>query len=183
MFTRRRSSTKASNAARLYGSLPSPMGRLWVARSSRGLCAVSFPMSRKRFLARFPSPVQRDERAFSLLRQDLADYFAGRRVRWRDRLDLSKGTPFQQQVWQALRRIPYGSVRSYAWVARAIGRPKAARAVGQAVGRNPLGVLIPCHRVIRGDGSMGGFGAGPQIKRFLLRLEGVVTADGSYFSP
>jgi len=126
--------------------------------------------------------MQRDDRAFSRLEQDLTDYFAGRRVRWRDRLDLSTGTPFERQVWRALRRIPYGTVRSYAWVARAIGRPNAARAVGQAVGRNPLGILIPCHRVVRGDGSIGGFGGGIGIKRFLLRLDGVTAAGGFYSS-
>ena len=83
------------------------------------------------------------------------------------------GTPFQRQVWQALIEIPRGETRSYAWVARRVGRPRAARAVGQAVGSNPLPVLVPCHRVLASDGSLGGYGGGLEMKEELLRLEGV----------
>jgi methylated-DNA-[protein]-cysteine S-methyltransferase len=99
-------------------------------------------------------------------------YFNGRRVEFPDKLDLSGATPFQREVWQATRLIPYGETRSYTWVAGWIGKSKAARAVGQALGRNPLPVIIPCHRVLAGDGGIGGFGGGIEMKRFLLRLEG-----------
>ena len=86
-------------------------------------------------------------------------------------LDLSAGTQFQQQVWQALRTIPRGETRSYAWVARQIGRPKAARAVGAACGANPVLLLVPCHRVVASDGTLGGFSCGLPLKRRLLALE------------
>ena len=86
-------------------------------------------------------------------------------------MDLSSGTSFQQKVWRALTKIPRGQTRSYKWVAQKIGKPNATRAVGTACGANPVPVIIPCHRVIASDGSLGGFGGGLPMKRRLLRLE------------
>ena len=88
-----------------------------------------------------------------------------------DRLDLSSATAFQRDVWEATLRIPFGETRSYSWVAAQIGKPQAARAVGQALGRNPLPVIIPCHRVIATDGSLAGFGSGIWRKEWLLNHE------------
>jgi methylated-DNA-[protein]-cysteine S-methyltransferase len=99
------------------------------------------------------------------------DYFNGNRVDFPDRLDFTGATPFQREVWQAARDIPCGETRSYAWLAERIGRPEAARAVGQALGRNPLPVVIPCHRVIAGNGGLGGFSGGLEMKKLLLGLE------------
>ena len=90
-------------------------------------------------------------------------------------LDLAQGTPFQQAVWRALLEIPCGETRTYGQIAERIGRPRAARAVGQAVGANPLPIVVPCHRVVAGDG-LGGFGGGLAMKRRLLEIEGVRTA-------
>ena len=87
-------------------------------------------------------------------------------------LDLEQGTPFQRDVWRALLEIPRGETRSYRWVAERVGRPRAVRAVGQAVGANPLPIVVPCHRVVRSDGSLGGFGGGLAMKKRLLNLEG-----------
>jgi methylated-DNA-[protein]-cysteine S-methyltransferase len=101
----------------------------------------------------------------------LASYFAGHKVDFPDRLDLSAAYDFQREVWEATRLIPYGETRSYSWVAAQIEKPKAVRAVGQALGRNPLPVIIPCHRVLASDGALGGFGGGLVMKRFLLNLE------------
>ena len=101
----------------------------------------------------------------------LKDYFNGNRVDFPDKLNLSGATPFQREVWQAARRIPYGETRSYAWVAGQMRKPEAARAVGQALGRNLLPVIIPCHRVIASNGGAGGFSGGLEMKRFLLNLE------------
>ena len=86
-------------------------------------------------------------------------------------LDLSAGTPFQRKVWQLLRTIPRGQTRSYAWVAQKIGKPRAARAVGAACGANLIPILIPCHRVIASDGSLGGYSSGLHRKKRLLKLE------------
>ena len=98
-------------------------------------------------------------------------YFNGRQADFPDQLDLSAATPFQREVWEATRLISYGETRSYAWVAEQIKRPRAARAVGQALGRNPLPVIVPCHRVLNSDGKLGGFGGGLEMKRYLLSLE------------
>ncbi|MBM3860310.1 MAG: methylated-DNA--[protein]-cysteine S-methyltransferase [Verrucomicrobia bacterium] len=106
------------------------------------------------------------------LQRQLERYFAGEPVRFRVPLDLRAGTAFQQKVWRVLQRIPHGQTRSYAWVARQMGCPRAARAVGAACGANPAPILVPCHRVVRSDGSLGGFSAGLARKRALLRLEG-----------
>jgi methylated-DNA-[protein]-cysteine S-methyltransferase len=101
----------------------------------------------------------------------LSNYFSGHQVDLPDRLDLSAATAFQREVWEATRLIPYGETRSYAWVAEQVKKPKAVRAVGQALGRNPLPVIIPCHRVLASDGGLGGFGGGLEMKKYLLRLE------------
>ena len=87
-------------------------------------------------------------------------------------LRIEEGTHFQNKVWDAIRRIPHGEVRSYRWIAEKIGNPKAVRAVGSAVGANAISIFVPCHRVIRSDGSLGGYGGGIERKRQLLALEG-----------
>ncbi|MEO8464629.1 MAG: methylated-DNA--[protein]-cysteine S-methyltransferase [Gammaproteobacteria bacterium] len=102
----------------------------------------------------------------------LAEYFAGKRREF-DLPLAPRGTPFQQRVWQALLAIPFGVVRTYGDVARDIGQPLAMRAVGQANGRNPLPIVIPCHRVIASDGTIGGYSSGLNVKHRLLALEGI----------
>jgi methylated-DNA-[protein]-cysteine S-methyltransferase len=103
--------------------------------------------------------------------RQLTEYFAGRRREFSLPLDPG-GTPFQQSVWQQLRGIPYGEARTYRDIARAIGKPSAVRAVGAANGRNPLPIVVPCHRVIGSNGQLTGFAGGLEAKAFLLRLEG-----------
>lgn len=107
------------------------------------------------------------------LPERLRRYAEGEAVDLGDGVRIATGTPFQRDVWRTLNEIPRGETRSYAWVAQRIGRPRAVRAVGQAVGSNPLPLLVPCHRVLASDGSLGGFGGGLEMKRQLLRLEGV----------
>ncbi len=101
------------------------------------------------------------------------EYFAGERTTFTLPIAYPHGTPFQQSVWNALRDIPYGETRSYEDIARAIGNPKAVRAIGQANHNNPILLLVPCHRVINKNGTIGGFGCGMEVKRKLLELEGV----------
>ena len=113
--------------------------------------------------------------ACAALQERLQAYFSGRRVDFPDKLDFSGATPFQRQVWQAARLIPYGTTRSYQWVASRIGKSGAARAVGQALGKNPLPIIVPCHRVVATDGRLGGFTGGIEMKRQLLALEGVTS--------
>lgn len=100
----------------------------------------------------------------------LREYFQGRRRIFELPLR-TRGTAFQQRVWKALQQIPYGETRSYGEIARAVGEPRAARAVGMACGANPIAIVVPCHRVIRANGDLGGFGGGARLKELLLNLE------------
>ena len=102
--------------------------------------------------------------------RELKEYFEGRRRGFSVRLEVV-GSKFDVMVWSALRSIPYGEVRSYRWLAEQIGHPNAYRAVGRALSRNPLPIFLPCHRVVRADGGLGGYSVGVDVKRFLLRLE------------
>lgn len=111
----------------------------------------------------------------------LDSYFQGMRTDFsRIPLDPPYGTTFQHAVWHACHTIPWGQTRSYAWLAARIQKPTAARAVGNALARNPLPVLVPCHRVIRADGALGGFGLGPHFKRTLLNLENPPTTHNTH---
>ena len=148
----------------IFTILESPIGPLSVAKNERG------EITEIHFRASFKSEWQRDDSAFDDVATQLREYFAGTR---RD-FDLPlapAGTPFQQSVWNELRRIPYGRTKSYLDVANAIGKPAAVRAVGAANGANPLPIVVPCHRVIGANGSLTGFGGGIDVKRRLLALE------------
>lgn len=118
-----------------------------------------------------PLEIEEDPEAFAELRDQLAEYFTGQREQFDLELDL-RGTPFQIRVWKQLLKIPYGKLRTYGQIARAMRSPQSTRAVGQANGHNPLPILVPCHRVIGRDGSLVGFAGGLSTKARLLRLEG-----------
>jgi methylated-DNA-[protein]-cysteine S-methyltransferase len=107
-------------------------------------------------------------------KKQLIEYLAGGRRDFSMPVDMSAGTPFQRRVWRAILRIPYGRVRSYQWVAMRVGGRQYARAVGMALGANPVPIVVPCHRIISHDGSLGGFGCGLPMKRRLLKLEGTL---------
>ncbi len=160
------SAPRRTGTAYCYWDLvPSPFRSLSVAVDGDGRLVEI------RFDAHRPEG-RRDAKRCEDAAVQLAEYFAGRRRQFD--LQLAPiGTDFQLRVWRALCEIPYGAVRNYGDLARAIGQPKASRAVGQANGRNPLPIVIPCHRVIAGDGTIGGFSAGLDIKHRLLALEGV----------
>ncbi len=153
--------------------IETPLGSLLAAADSEALLSLEFgagrhpPQPAPGWTARPSSPLLRAAAA------QVAEYFAGRR-RVFDLPLRPQGTPFQLGAWQALRRIPYGETRSYGEQAAAIGRATAARAVGAANARNRIVIVIPCHRVIGGDGSLTGFAAGLSRKRELLRLEGAL---------
>jgi len=108
---------------------------------------------------------------FSDLTNRFQDYYSGKQTTFSDELDFSQCTAFQKLVWEATRLIPYGETRNYGWIAKEIGKPRAARAVGQALNKNPFLIIVPCHRVIAGDGGLGGFGGGLEMKEKLLKLE------------
>ncbi len=151
-------------------------GWVGILGSSPGLVSVTLPQrspeEARRRLGERLGQVADSPRSFEDLVQRLCLYFQGRRVSFPDKLDLSEASAFEREVWVAARLIPYGETRSYGWVAGHIKRPGAARAVGQALGRNPFPIVVPCHRVIASDGGLGGFGGGLDMKRYLLSLEG-----------
>lgn len=103
--------------------------------------------------------------------RELSEYFQGVNVSFNQRIKFLKGTDFEKKVWLTLKDIPYGETRTYKWLAERIGMPKAARAVGMALSKNPIPIVLPCHRVIESDGSLGGYSSGIDIKRRLLDLE------------
>lgn len=124
----------------------------------------------------YPEAVESVE-VFGDLPSRLVRYLDGERGMFNDSLDLSDLTGFQRAVLEAARAIPYGEVMSYGWLAQQVGKPKAARAVGQALARNPVPIVVPCHRVVGGDGSLTGFSGGLKMKRRLLEIEGFAAAE------
>lgn len=157
-----------------YMLLQTPLGCVGLLRSEAGMRRVILPgpsaESIEAQLLEGAGDAARDEAAFGDLPRRLERYLALEKTAFPDRLDLDGATAFQRAVWQAARAIPYGETRSYGWVAGRLGKPEAARAVGQALGRNPLPLLVPCHRVTAANG-LGGFGGGTALKRFLLEIE------------
>ena len=151
-----------------YAYTASPIGQLLLAGSAEGLQVIGFPQGDK--ARRADSGWERYDQLFKKTARQLNEYFAGERREFE--LELTpEGTKFQVQVLEALRGIPYGETRTYRDIAEAVGRPKAVRAVGNANGRNPLPIVIPCHRVVGSDGSLTGLGGGIEAKRYLLELE------------
>ena len=159
-----------------YDWMESPLGALLIVADESALRMVSF--SRGRYPGKVEDGWRRGGTVAGEARRQLEEYFAGRRADFQLRV-APAGTPFQLRAWRALRDIPYGETRSYGEQARAMGQPRAVRAVGAANGRNPIPIVIPCHRVIGGDGRLTGYAGGLDIKKHLLDLERVHVIDGS----
>ena len=146
-----------------YDIFESPVGKLYLAFSGKVLVGVSF---------RKPSGVPfKDSAATKSFIKELSLYFKGSKSEFSQKIKFLTGTEFERKVWGALMKIPFGETRSYKWVAEKIGNPAAVRAVGRALSKNPIPVVVPCHRVIESDGSIGGFSSGVETKRRLLDLE------------
>ncbi len=158
-----------------YITVNSDAGWLGILGSVKGLRCVTLPQrsaqEAHQLLGDRVNHAAWSPQLFDDLIQRLRIYFGAHKVNFPDELDLSGVTPFQRQVWEITRLIPYGETRSYAWVAEQIKKPRAMRAVGQALGKNPLPIIIPCHRVVASDGKLSGFGGGVEMKRYLLSLE------------
>jgi O-6-methylguanine DNA methyltransferase len=159
----------------------SPWGWVGISESVKGIDAIALPKRSKRAIefglrtmaggSFEPGESARLEAA----RRQLLDYLAGKRNRFDIPLDLSRGTSFQRQVWRTLQQVPFGKLRSYQWIAARVGGRRYARAVGNAVGANPLPIVVPCHRIVAQDASLGGFSCGLPMKRKLLTLEGTLS--------
>jgi O-6-methylguanine DNA methyltransferase len=163
------STVQTISEQRFYMSFDSPIGELLLLGDGHALRGLYMQEGRR--------PVQiaprweRSEAPFAEVREQLREYFAGERTAFDDLPLALDGAPFERRVWSALQEIPYGETASYGEIARHVGQPGAARAVGLANGRNPIAVIVPCHRVIGANGTLVGYGGGLERKRLLLELE------------
>ena len=159
-----------------YDVLDSPVGPLLVAASERGVCRISFDPEPEREIdllaLRVGARVLRSPRRLDGARRELHEYFEGARTEFALPLDLALAGGFQRAVLQELARVPYGDTTTYGTLAARVGNPRAARAVGGAMNRNPIPIVLPCHRVVGSSGRLVGYGGGLERKRALLELEG-----------
>jgi len=158
-----------------YTVFETDIGWMAILGSPQGLMCVTLPLrSEAEAVRQFGNTVEqaiRSDEQFTDLVKRFKSYFCGGRPSFTDPIDFSGATAFQRAVWEAARQIPYGDTKSYGDIAEQIGRHGAARAVGQAMGRNPVAIIIPCHRVVASGGRLGGFGGGEDLKRYLLDME------------
>jgi methylated-DNA-[protein]-cysteine S-methyltransferase len=146
-----------------YDFIDSPVGTIYLTFSGRMLTGISFTR---------PKGIPfRNTSLASPAKKELTEYFEEGRRNFTCKTEFTEGTDFEKKVWNALRAVPYGETRTYKWMAEQIGKPHAFRAVGQALGKNPLAIVFPCHRIIESDGSLGGYSSGTDIKRRLLEIE------------
>lgn len=160
-----------------YTSFKTDSGWVGMVISPSGIVKLSLPQPSEKSaledLSLGPDAVRVSFERFDELVSRIREYFKGKLVEFDDKLDTSAGTDFQRSVWSACRSIPYGQTRTYAWIAKQIGKPSASRAVGNALGKNPLPIIVPCHRVLASGGGLGGFKGGLPTKKMLLKLEGI----------
>lgn len=158
-----------------YFTFNTKMGWIGILGSAKGLLRATLPQpsieEACELLGDGVNFATQVPRLYEDLAHRLHTYLDGRRVDFPDELDLSGATPFQRRVWEITRLIPYGETRSYTWVAEQMDKLRAVRAVGQALGRNPLPIIVPCHRVLTIDGKLGGYSGGVKMKKYLLDLE------------
>jgi methylated-DNA-[protein]-cysteine S-methyltransferase len=162
-----------------YAPVDSPFGRLLLAATKRGLVRVAFPeesvdATLERLAMKISPRIVEAPGALDATRRELDEYFDGRRRRFELALDWTLVGPFGRRVLDVASDIPYGGVLSYAQVAAQAGSPRGSRAAGNALGSNPIPIVVPCHRVLRSGGALGGYGGGLERKQFLLELEGAL---------
>ena len=158
-----------------YITFSTDMGWVGILASPKGLLGTTLPQHSAQeacqLLGANVSHATWSPHQFDDLMERLRTYFSGRKTTFPDEMDLSGVTPFQREVWAITRLIPYGETRSYTWAAEQMKKPEAVRALGQALSKNPLPIIVPCHRVTAKNGKLGGFSGGVEMKRYLLSLE------------
>jgi methylated-DNA-[protein]-cysteine S-methyltransferase len=152
-----------------YDVLETPLGSIYLIFSSSYLVGISFER---------PDgiPLRKSDHV-SIAKRELSEYFEKGRKEFACKTFFTEGTAFEKEVWLALKEVPSGETRTYKWLADRIGKPRAFRAVGNALGKNPIPIIFPCHRIIESDGSLGGYSSGTEIKRRLLKIEYYETAS------
>jgi len=161
-----------------YSSCPSPLGTIWVASDRVGVCLLRFGLREEELRGEIAGiggqPIHADQEINRGVSEEISAYFEGKVTRFSSPVH-PQGSPFDIKVWEVLQRIPLGETRSYQEIAQQVGTPRGCRAIGGANRRNPIPLLIPCHRVIKKDGGLGGFSCGTEIKEWLLQFEQEVT--------
>ena len=152
-----------SDHSEYYDTVRSPVGELYLAFGPTSLISISF----EKPVGLVPRHTKNSLHA----KKELEEYFSAGRREFTMGTSFLEGTEFEKEVWQTLREVPYGETRTYKWLAEKIGKPHAFRAVGNALGKNPIPIIYPCHRIIESDGSLGGYSSGIDIKRRLLEIE------------
>ena len=160
-----------------YSIFKTSLGYMAVVASRKGIHMVILPRKTEKEIkevleGHYSIEIYRVEKGLAKVANKIKNYLDGKKIVFREALDVVGATPFEMRVWDTVYGIPYGEVRSYAWVAKQVGSPKEVRAVGQALKRNRLPIIIPCHRVINKSGDLGGFSSGVELKRKLLKIEG-----------
>jgi len=153
---------RSSSTDSFHDTFESPFGTLYLLLSGKTLKGITFQK---------PDEIPRKGDAPALIKKELKEYFEHGREEFTQKIDFPKGTEFEKKVWLALKEVPYGETRTYKWLAEKVSRPSACRAVGRALSRNPIPIILPCHRIIESDGSIGGYSSGVDIKRKLLDIE------------
>jgi len=159
-----------------YQKFNSPIGMLFLVAKDDALCGLYFQNAWPQPPEKFSVLTEEETPVLAAAKKQLTEYFSGERQAF-DLPLVFQGTDFQERVWRALQKIPFGETRTYREQAVAIKSPRAQRAVGRADGLNPIGIIVPCHRVIGSNGRLTGFGGGLQAKRFLLTLEGAAFSE------
>jgi methylated-DNA-[protein]-cysteine S-methyltransferase len=160
-----------------YDIVDSPVGELFLAATPRGLCRISYTVDGQDEVVARSFGVRVLRAPLDEVRRELDEYFEGRRREFDLSLDL-RVAPFHEDVLRQLAGVPYGQTDTYGHLAALVGRPKAARAVGTVMNRNPIPIVLPCHRIVGADGALTGYAGGLDVKRHLLRLEGVIQRAG-----
>jgi O-6-methylguanine DNA methyltransferase len=160
-----------------YSIFKTALGFMGAVASDKGLHMVILPQPselavKQKLEEHYTEELIRDERAFAPLAKKIKEHLAGKKIVYKEKFDAGGATPFELKVWDITYGIPYGEVRSYDWVAKQLGNAKEVRAVGRALKHNRLPIIIPCHRVIKKTGDLGGFAGGVELKRKLLKIEG-----------
>ena len=153
---------RSSKNQSFYDTFESPIGTLYLIFTGKVLSEISLKK---------PSEIVRKGELSPLIKKELRAYFENGKEEFTQKTAFIKGTEFDRKVWLTLKEVPYGETRTYRWLAERIGKPSACRAVGQALSRNPIPIIFPCHRIIKSDGSIGGYSSGIDIKRRLLEFE------------
>ena len=162
-----------------FADIETPIGSIWAARSKKGLMRLSFPCAEEKFLKELSAQTEAEPEYRPSKLDDISHWldknFEGKKMEYKEPFDL-KGSDFQKKVWRAIHRIPYGKLSSYGLLAERIKKPKASRAVGNAVGQNPIAIIIPCHRVFWYNAGLWGLGAGLPRERARHYMEHLLPA-------